>query len=120
MEAATFSRTIRIAALIVLSACAASCSHLTVTPKPVVSHTASFSGNKQTSGVILADQYGVLVDSGWMARYDALLVKYGKDLNPPVKTGDRIGVTKVGNDYRVSMEVSIRFAEMNQRLRNGD
>ncbi len=96
------------------------CSHLTVTPKPVVSHTASFSGNKQTSGVISADQYGVIVDSGWMARYDSLLAKYGKDLTPPVKSGDRVGVTKVGNDYRVSMEVSIRFAEMNQRLRNGE
>ncbi len=97
------------------------CSHLTVAPRPVVSHTASWSGNQQNSGVISADQYGVICDASWIARYDDLLKRYGKDLSPPVQTGDRHGVTQLSLDrYRVTMEISIRFAILNQRLKNGD
>lgn len=85
----------------------------TVISKPIVSTEASFDGNQNDSGLKEFDGQGFIVSQHWMNRNDSMLAKFGERFLPPVKSGDRRGVEKVGSDYRVTAEVLVRFTRMN-------
>jgi hypothetical protein len=90
--------------------------HQTVVPGQVESRVPSFSGNTQTSGDVAGayNAHGRLWDSHKLARYDGLLAAYGDKIAGGIKPGDRIGITKEGDYWRVTYEVAVRFTIMNQ------
>lgn len=56
----------------------------------------SFDGSKQDSGIILVDaQHGALVTARFIARYDALVERYGRDPRHALPVSPRQGVSPV-------------------------
>jgi hypothetical protein len=93
-------------------------SSCTIAPKPIKATQASFSGNVQNSGMIAApkqDELGFAVNQDYIDAYDALLAKFGSGLFPPRKPGDRNGIVKEGDHYRVTDAVVERYLVMNQQ-----
>lgn len=98
----------------------------TVVAKPIVSTQASFDDNVQNSGIVRLDEHGWIVTANWIARYDALLDKYGTRLVPQRKAGNRDGITQlteheVGKpgviQYCVTAQVLARHVKLNTWLK---
>lgn len=118
-----------ILAISVGALCLSACTHgrdslLTVAPTPVKSGQASYSGNEQNSGV-LKDKAalptynkGFPVNQDWVDGYDALLATYGSTLTPPRKAGDRDGIVKEGDHYRITDAVMVRQQVLNSTRRS--
>lgn len=101
-----------VALLAIVLACT-SCSHLTVSPKPVEAKVVAIgSTNKQDADVIDGDATGLLVRSAWVVKYHALETKW-KETGAP---GDDRIVPDAGN-YRVPYIVSDHMADMMRRER---
>lgn len=98
--------------LVALPSC--SVRQMTLAPKPITSAEASFDGNSANSGIVEVGAEGFVVTPHWIARYDALLAKYGARLVPAVAAGDRTGVKASTDSYLVTGEVMVRFTRLNQ------
>lgn len=88
--------------------------------KPVVSRQASWSGFEQNSGMIKQPELGekgFAVNQDWVDGYDSLLARFGNILNPPRKSGDRDGIAKEGEHYRITDQVLMRHDVMNSARR---
>jgi hypothetical protein len=96
----------RLVVLFFLIAFCASCSHLTVAPKPAEAHAIAFDLNTQNAGIIAADKTGVLVTPGWIAKYQALENKF-----PPAPRADA-AIKPEGANFRVPYEASDHFTDM--------
>lgn len=113
-----FIRLILVAACVALVSCGGA--SLTVAPKPVASHQASYSGNEQNSGMVKqpdVGEQGFAVNQDWVDGYDSLLSKFGQTLNPPRKAGDRDGITPEAGHYRITDQVLMRHDVMNAARR---
>lgn len=91
----------------------------TVSRQEVRQHQASFTATGQDSGILdeKTNQpvFGFKVNQDWINGYDALLDKYGDKLSPARKKGDRDGITREGDYWRISDAVMERQLVMNQR-----
>lgn len=97
---------------IVLSSCTG-----TVAPKPV---QAARTSDWAQRNVIAANSKGVLVTGEWVRAYQEMLKEEGSKLpvsNRPGSPND--GITAEGNNFRVTYEVSDRFADLKYFERNG-
>lgn len=95
----------------------ASCSP-TIARHEVKQTAASWSASGHQDSGILEDSKdigGVPVGADWIAGYDSLLAKYGDTLTPPRKSGDREGITKEGDHYRITDATWERQLVLNQR-----
>lgn len=106
-------------AVALLVACSGCGTTKTIIPPQVVTTQASFDGNHQTSGILSVDETGFLVTPRYIERYDAMLEKYGERFSPPIKPGDRRGITPEGENYRITGETRSRFGQMNQMRKDG-
>lgn len=95
----------------------ASCS-ATIAPQEVRQRQASHTATGQDSGILDDSGVGFAVNQDWIDGYDSLLEKYGSTLSPPRKKGDRGGIVKEGDRYRVTDACMERFLVMNQRRVN--
>lgn len=105
-----------IAATCLLALFLTSCS-FTVTPKQVTPHAVSDWAHRN---VIEANDHGVLVTAEWIRVYHELLKSYSAKLpvsNRPA-TPDA-GIAPENGNFRVSYEVSDRFADLKYFERNG-
>lgn len=92
----------------------------TAAPKPVHSSQASFSGNKQNSGLIKQPEpgeEGFAVNQDWVDAHDTLLERFGSILYPPRKKGDRTGIVVEGDHYRITDQVLMQHDRMNAARR---
>lgn len=105
--------------IVLIALCLASCS-ATITRPEVRQTQASHTSTGQDSGILgeSSDAKGFTVNSDWISGYDALLEKYGRTLTPPRVKGDRDGITKQGDYYRIIDAVLERQLVMNQRRVN--
>lgn len=89
----------------------------TVARKEVVQHQAGYTSTGQDSGVLddIPGATGVPVNQDWVNGYDSLLEKYGATLFPPRKKGDRDGITKEGNHFRITDATWERQLVLNQK-----
>jgi hypothetical protein len=97
----------------------ASCSP-TISRHEVRQHQASFSSTGQDSGILSdsAGAVGFAVNQDWIDGYDSLIEKYGATLTPPRKKGDRGGIVKEGDHFRITDAAMERFLVLNQRRVN--
>lgn len=117
--------------LILLALCAwllVSCKH--PNPGPHVSNNpsteASWDGVTQNSGVISlwpqnargSAVQGFRVTTGFRARHNALIAKYGRRFTPPIVPDQ--GMTPFPDDtWLISQQAMVWFMDMNQWQRNG-
>lgn len=96
------------------------CQHLTIAPQPVAVHAKAFDNGVQNAGIVGHDSTGLIVTAGWIAKYDAMLKVYGKQLSVSnqVASGDRTGVVPRGVNFHVNFEVNDRFADLKYYERN--
>lgn len=90
----------------------------TISRHEVHQKQASFTSTGQDSGILDEESFGkagVPVNQDWIDGYDSLLKKYGATLSPPRKKGDRNGIVKEGDHYRITDAVWERQLVMNQR-----
>lgn len=86
----------------------ASCSHLTVAPKPIEAHAIAMGEtNKPDADVIDGDATGLLVRPGWLVEYRNLEAK----LKEPVFSADNL-IKAEGANYRVPYKCSDHMADM--------
>jgi hypothetical protein len=113
---------LRIAIAVLIAALALTACSPTIARKEVQQKQASFTSTGQDSGILdeksTEPVFGFAVNQDWINGYDALLEKYGNTLSPARKKGDRDGVTKEWDHWRVSDAVMERQLVMNQRRVN--
>lgn len=110
-------------ALVLLLAC--SCG--TVTTKTNDSHTASYDGNAQNSGILaIAPAGGRIVTPHYRDRYNALIDLYGDQFDPPLKhdEGVAVNVKTLGgfsemSSWIIDKEHHLKFGQMIQWKRDG-
>lgn len=101
-----------VALLVAIALCGCTKS-LTIAPAPIATTQASWDGNKQTSGIIAANENGFLVTPHFIDRYQALLAHYGARLIPVTRPDDTIGVSPEAGNFRITAQVLMRFNRMN-------
>lgn len=110
------------AVLCLIAALAFSACSSTITRQEVKQTQASHTSTGQDSGILeektSATTVGFKVNQEWVNGYDALLERYGKTLLPPRVKGDRDGIVKEGDHYRITDAVMERQLVMNQRRAN--
>lgn len=90
-----------------------SCAGTYVPKATSTSAEASYDGNVKNSGIVAATDKGFEVTDHFLARYDALVEKYGERFTPSLKK--RYGVS--GN--LISKEAMSYFITMNRWNKNG-
>lgn len=91
----------------------------TVTPKKVYSQSASYDGNDQNSGVLSISKDGGIVTGDWRARYNALIVKYGRSLTSPITSPDAGLMIQPDGTYHATLQTMVNMAVMNDWRRMG-
>lgn len=108
--------------IVLLAALAVTACSPTIARKEVRQTQAAHTSTGQDSGILdektTEPVFGFKVNQDWINGYDALLEKYGDKLFPARKKGDRDGITREGDCWRVSDAVMERQLVMNQRRVN--
>ncbi len=80
--------------------------------------SASYDKGVKNSGVIstTVDKTGFVVTERFVARYNSLVEKYGKQFNPPVKKN--AGVISYKDNYVIDNEHMVKMAKMNTWEKN--
>ncbi len=95
----------------------------TITPKPIVSKTASFSGTNSNSGILYTETFEgkviyVVIDKNQVNVYNSLINKYSKEFLPPLNQNE--GIINLGNDkYKIDSEHFAQFALMIKWYKEG-
>lgn len=84
--------------VLVVALCLCGC-FLTVAPKPVVSHAASYEGNVQNSGIVSADADGFVVTQHFLDRHH---------ITDYVQSGQYFRITAQTMDIAVEQDVARR------------
>ncbi len=77
---------------------------MTIAPKPIVSHQASYEGNIQNSGVLSSDANGFVVTQYFLDRHG-------------FKKTD-VGVSPAGSNYRITAQLMDKAVAEDQSRRN--
>ena len=88
----------------------------TVTPQPVQPRAASFDGNQQDSGLLNGGKPlpngNFLITPHALARYNALIAKYGKTFLPPLAAAEGT-IEQADGNFQIDAEHIADFARMN-------
>lgn len=108
---------VALAIFAVLCLCMVGCSS-TIAPAPVQSQQASFDGAEQNSGVLAMIPGGAVITQRARERYNALIVRYGKEFGPPLASDHGITARSDGT-YAITSEGLQKFILMNAWKRMG-